>query len=206
MNNVIEFTAIPCSAATLDPYSWVENHAEYLFNYAVGQLRDASAAQDLVQETFLAAWRGLDRFAGKSTERTWLTGILRHKMIDFRRQSSRKQTVPLTTGGERVDGDLSSGAVVFSFEAADPGASPSRRLELAEFGSAFQQALRSLPPRIAEVFELYEIEEKSAADICAAMNISPSNLWVMLHRARKQLRACLQDAWLGAAETSQRAA
>ena len=75
----------PPTAAT--PDDWVEAHGDYLFNFAIGQLRDASVAEDLVQDTFLAAFKARDRFSGQSSERTWLVGILRHKICDHLRHT-----------------------------------------------------------------------------------------------------------------------
>jgi RNA polymerase sigma factor (sigma-70 family) len=72
---------------------WIESHADYLFNFAVGQVRDMNVAEDLVQDTFLAALKAHDRFTGQSTERTWLVGILRHKIYDHLRRACRERAV-----------------------------------------------------------------------------------------------------------------
>jgi RNA polymerase sigma-70 factor (ECF subfamily) len=181
----------------------VELHGDYLFNYAVGQLRDLTLAEDLVQDTLLAAMRSHDRFAGQSSERTWLTGILRHKILDHLRHKQRRPTVPLATVGEAGPDNLSDDTMLWLHEVADACACPSRRMELAEFQAALVHAMGTLPPRIAQVFELYEVQELSTDTICARLNISPNNLWVMLHRARKQLRGTLAETWAGSVtETS----
>lgn len=198
MNDSLRSTPAGSESAPLNPDAWVERHADYLFNYAVGQMRDTAAAEDLVQDTLLAALRSADRFAGQSSERTWLTGILRHKILDHLRQAQRRPTVPLTTTGERVGDGLSDETMLWVHEVADGCASPSRRVELAEFRAALVAAMGSLPPRIAQVFELYEIQNLPTGEICAELAISPNNLWVMLHRARKQLRESLEDTWAGA--------
>jgi RNA polymerase sigma-70 factor (ECF subfamily) len=189
--------------AFTDPESWVESHGDYLFNYAVGQLRDLNLAEDLVQETLMAALRSHDRFAGQSTERTWLTGILRHKILDHLRHKQRHPTVPLAPAGEAGKEGLSDDTMLWLHEVADECALPSRRLELAEFRAALEQAMGTLPPRIAQVFELYAVQEVSTDAICSQLSISPNNLWVMLHRARKQLRTTLAETWGGSlTETS----
>lgn len=198
MNTCLEPDFPAAGPMSLDPDAWVERHGEYLFNYAVGQLRDPVAAEDLVQETLLAAMRSVGRFAGQSTERTWLTGILRHKILDHLRLAKKRPSVPIATTCARW-GDVSSDdTLLWVHEVADECASPCRRLELQEFRGALIAALGLLPPRIAQVFELYEMQELSTDEICRELAISPNNLWVMLHRARRQLRECLAKAWSGA--------
>jgi RNA polymerase sigma-70 factor (ECF subfamily) len=176
---------------------WVEAHADYLFNFALGQVRDTTIAEDLVQETFLAAFKARDRFAGRSGERTWLVGILRHKIYDHLRQTCReraRRVQPPRAGNRDEAGE---DAVLWLHDVAAECQSPSRRIELAEFRAHLERALGQLPPRIAQVFQLYEMEERTNAEVCRELNISESNLWVMLHRARKQLREHLAEWWRG---------
>jgi RNA polymerase sigma-70 factor (TIGR02943 family) len=173
---------------------WVDAHAEYLFNFAIGQVRDAGIAEDLVQDTFLAAVKAQHGFGGKSSERTWLVGILRHKIYDHLRRTCRERairqdSVPLS-GEESFEE-----STLWLHEVAAETQSPSRRIELEEFRINLELALGRLPPRIAQVFQLYQIEERPNREVCAQLNISESNLWVMLHRARKQLRDQLDGWW-----------
>jgi RNA polymerase sigma-70 factor (TIGR02943 family) len=179
-------------AATTTPNDWVDDHGDYIFNFAVGQVRDASVAEDLVQETFLAALKGADRFAGQCTERTWLISILRHKIYDHLRKHCREKKHRVEPATARLDDGDMDDAMLWLHDVAAESHSPSRRIELEEFRANLEVALGKLPPRIAQVFQLYEIEEASGAEVCAKLNISESNLWVMLHRARKQLRAHLE--------------
>ena len=178
---------------------WVEAHADYLLNFGIGQVRDPGVAEDLVQETFLAALKSQNVFSGRSPERTWLVGILRHKLSDHLRKTCRERAVrvePLPAS----DGDSSDAwdtSVAWVHEMAAEATSPSRRLELAEFRANLELALGKLPPRLAQVFQLYEVEERPNQEVCARLNISESNLWVMLHRGRKQLRAQLGGWWFG---------
>jgi RNA polymerase sigma-70 factor (ECF subfamily) len=174
----------------------VTTHADYLFNFAVGQVRDAHIAEDLVQETFLAAVKAQDKFGGKSSERTWLVGILRHKIFDHLRKTCRERAVrhdPLPAN----DGEVWEESALWLHDVAAESQLPSRRIELSEFRENLELALGKLPPRIAQVFQLYEMEERPNREVCAQMNISESNLWVMLHRARKQLREHLGGWWFG---------
>lgn len=177
----------------LDPEHWVENHGDCLYRYALGQVRNGGVAEDLVQETFLAALRGQERFCGQSTERTWLVGILRHKIVDHLRLASR--SVPMARRCDQGEWETDEDLVLWLHEASADCAAPHRGIELSEFRTALEQAMGDLPPRLAQVFQLYEVEERSAQDVCEKMAISPSNLWVMLHRARHQLRQELSPWW-----------
>jgi RNA polymerase sigma-70 factor (TIGR02943 family) len=179
------------------PEDWLTAHGDYLFNLAVGQLRDPIVAEDLVQETFLAAIKARDRFGGRSSDRTWLVGILRHKIYDHLRRVCRERPIRSDIASGRPDQEVWDDSVLWAYEVAEECLEPSRRLELAEFRQALETALGQLPPRIAQVFQLYEVEERPNREVCARLNISESNLWVMLHRARKQLRQELAGWWNG---------
>jgi len=182
---------------TTTPGQWVDAHGNYLFNFAVGQIRDPSVAEDLVQETFLAAFKARARFAGNSSERTWLVGILRHKIYDHLRHACRERAVRVDSEPTRRDEEAWDDAVLWMHDVAAENESPSRRLELAEFRANLELALGELPPRLAQVFQLYAVEDRPNREVCQRLNISESNLWVMLHRARTQLRAQLTDWWSG---------
>ena len=182
---------------TTSPGQWVDAHGDYLFNFAVGQIRDPSVAEDLVQETFLAAFKARARFAGNSSERTWLVGILRHKIYDHLRHTCRERAVRVDSEPTRRDEEAWDDAVLWMHDVAAESESPSRRLELAEFRANLELALGKLPPRLAQVFQLYAVEERPNREVCQQLNISESNLWVMLHRARTQLREQLSDWWSG---------
>ena len=190
----------PVTAQAIAGSDWVEAHGDYLFNYAIGQVRDASTAEDLVQETFLAAVKGWERFSGQSSQRTWLVGILRHKIYDHLRRVCRERSVQserFPQGDTPGDQEAWDNSLLWLHEAASDCLLPSRRMELAEFREAMELALGKLPPRIAQAFQLYEVEERPNREVCDLMSISESNLWVMLHRARKQLRIELGDWWNG---------
>jgi len=178
-------------------FEWLEEHGDYLFNLAVGQVRDETAAEDLVQETFLAALKARDSFRGQSSDRTWLVGILRHKIYDHLRRVCRGRLVYSDKSSSRPDQEVWDGSLLWVYEVAAECLEPSRRMELAEFRQALETALGKLPPRIAQVFQLYAVEERSNNEVCDRLGISENNLWVMLHRGRKQLRAELADWWHG---------
>jgi len=175
----------------ITPDQWLELYGDFLFNFAMGQLRDVSEAEDLVQDTFLAAMKSHNRFAGQSSERTWLVSILRHKIYDHLRAKCRRpRFVELGADTDAGLGDVDE-SLVWLHESAAQCLSPDRRMDLQEFRGALEVALGTLPTRIAQAFQLYEIEERPGNEICATLNITESNLWVMLHRARTQLRRTL---------------
>src|SRR5512144_661402 len=188
---------------TNHPDDWLEAHGNYLFNLAVGQVRDSHVAEDLVQETFLAALRARDRFSGRSSDRTWLVGILRHKIYDHLRRVCRERPVYADTQSARSDQEAWDDSVLWAHEVAAECFEPSRRMELAELREALEMALGRLPARIAQVFQLYEVEERPNREVCEQLKISESNLWVMLHRARKQLRDELAGWWAGRSRKSE---
>jgi len=177
------------------PCEWLTAHGDYLFNLAVGQVRDPLVAEDLLQETFLAALKARDRFSGRSSDRTWLVGILRHKIYDHLRRVCRERPVQSESLPSRGDREAWDDSLLWVHEVAAECMEPSRRMELDEFREALETALGKLPPRIAQVFQLYEVEERPNREVCERLNISENNLWVMLHRARKQLRQGLSSWW-----------
>lgn len=186
-----------------DPESWVDQHGDFLYRYALLRLRDPAVAEDVVQETFLAALQARHNFAGQSSEKTWLVGILKHKIIDHFRKISRERPVHdielrpddpvelFQTSGEWIGHwDLERGPTEW---AADPG----HVLEQMEFWKVLERCLSELPARMASAFTLREMEDLSSEEICKALGISATNLWVMLHRARAHLRHCLEMNWFG---------
>lgn len=174
---------------------WVDAYGDYLFNFAMGQLRDPHVAEDLVQETFLGALKSNKPFAGMSSERTWLVGILRHKIYDHLRRTCRERALRAENELVRDDEEAWEHALLWAHDLAAESHSPTRRMELSEFRENLELALGKLPPRLAQVFQLYEMDEQSNAEVCAKLNISENNLWVMLHRARAQLREHLGAWW-----------
>jgi len=181
--------------------NWVETHGDYLFNFAIGQVRDTNIAEDLVQETFLAALKSQKNFSGRSSERTWLVSILRHKIYDHLRKTCRERAVRVDLLPAGDDEAAFEDSLAWIHQVAAESTSPSHRIELAEFRQHLEKAMGKLPPRIAQVFQLYTIEERPNKEVCEQLSISESNLWVMLHRARKQLRAELDSWWQGEPES-----
>ena len=173
----------------------VEAERPYLLRYASLQLRDAHAAEDAVQETLLAALAGEAGFAGRSNLRTWLTGILKHKVIDAVRRASRE-----TALGSDGDGDSSEFDALFDerghwLEAPAAWADPDASLEQKEFFAVLEQCLAGLPAKTARAFMMREHMGFDTGDICKELDLTATHCWVLLHRARMALRLCLEQRW-----------
>jgi len=188
-------TPEPMPAAT-DPNQWVDTHADSLFRYALTRLRRREDAEDAVQETLLAALQAQRTFRGDSTERTWLMGILRHKIVDRIRLAARDTTVEALPAGEM---DEWCGKTDRWLHAPKSwSGDPSKLSEDAEFWQQVRKCFGALPERQAQIFALRTFDELEAEDICKQTGISATNLWVLLHRARARLRACLEESWFTA--------
>jgi RNA polymerase sigma-70 factor (ECF subfamily) len=181
------------------PETWLDEHGDALYRYALTRLRDPHRAEDVVQETLLAALGGGERFSGGASVRTWLIGILKHKVMDqFRRQV---REVPLDDPDDAAAADDSPDDNDFTPSGhwrnrlSDWG-NPQQALERGELIAFLQRCLEALPERMADLYWLREVMEEDTETICKEMAITPNNLWTMLHRARLGLRRCLERTWL----------
>ena len=182
----------------LDPDQWLDCHGDYLYRYALMRVRDAGCAEDLLQETMLAAVRSYQSHAGRSSERTWLVGIMKHKVIDYFRRVARNAQFQLIT--EDVDDEIewfeTSGPWQGHWrEDRAPTSWPMHALESREFWRAFEHCLSQLPQQMSIAFTLREIDGLTSTEICEILNITPNNLWVLLHRCRNKLRRLLEVEW-----------
>jgi RNA polymerase sigma-70 factor, ECF subfamily len=177
--------------------AWVEEHGDALYRYARARVEGRELAEDLVQETFLAALQSLDRFQNRSSIRTWLFSILKHKIVDhYRRDASVR-------GLAEPDAQAAAGPAPDRFftpgglwaEAPSPWKTPEEALMDDEFHAILDGCLGGLPRSLAEAFILRELEEVEAANLCELLGLSPGNLRVRLHRARLLLRECLEKRW-----------
>lgn len=174
-------------------------HGDYLYRFALARLRDPHLAEDAVQETLLAALQG-GEFSGKSAPRTWLTGILKHKIIDqFRRQRREVALAEPDQLGEEEPGMDEMFAQGHWAEPPHAWGDPGSLLQQDQFMGILQQCMDRLPPAQARLFLLREVEELDNEEICKELDITPTNAWVMLYRARMGLRKCLEINWLGGA-------
>ena len=189
-------------AGSLDPESWVDEYGDYLYNYALLRVREGDIARDLIQETFLAAVRAKDDFARNSSIRTWLTAILKRKIIDYFRTSRRE--IPMSeleksdAFSESLFRDTGKWIACWKIDRGPVkwGIAPADALEQEEFWRTLEDCLGKLPDTLSRAFVLREIEELSTDEICNVLDVTPTNLWVLLHRARVRLRQCIEDNWI----------
>jgi RNA polymerase sigma-70 factor (ECF subfamily) len=174
----------------------LDAHCGYLLRVARLQLRDESLAEDVVQETLLAALSG-SGFSGKSSLKTWLTGILKHKIVDAIR---RKQREPLLASTFDEECDIEDLDGLFKANGAwdSPPAEwgdPEQALNRSQFFDMMDFCLEKLPPNTARAFMMREVMELDSDEICRELRIKANNLWVILYRARMALRECLEQNW-----------
>lgn len=185
-----------------DPKSWVDKYADYLYRYALTRLREKRLAEDMVQEAFLAALKSRNSFAGQSSEKTWLVGILKNKIMDHFRKSHREISIEdvinfQSAGDDDFEtGGKNTGQWKINKRPADWMIDSSDPAEIDEFWRFLKLCLSEIPKQIADIFILREIEGLENREICNEIDVNPTNLRVMLHRARKQLRRCLEANWI----------
>ncbi|MEM7456356.1 MAG: sigma-70 family RNA polymerase sigma factor [Planctomycetota bacterium] len=185
--------------AASDPATWLDQYGDYLYRFALSRLRDGDAAEEAVQETFVAALRNKEQFSGKGSERGWLMGILKRKIIDFYRKRQR-DPVNLDEESGSISDMLFDKGGHWKKEVRGFIAKSLDSLEVKEFRSILQKCLALLPSRQADAFTMRTMDDREADDICKELDISSSNYWVILHRARLRLASCIKQNWFQAGE------
>jgi RNA polymerase sigma-70 factor (ECF subfamily) len=179
------------------PSMWLENHGDYLFRYALLRVRNRATAEDLVQETLISAIKGWERFEGRSSVRTWLTEILLNKIIDLFRSAERR--LVSTATGEELEGAVEKHFNVLGLwnsVLSDWGSNPQVHLENRGFVEALSKCTEKLPELSRRAFLLRVVDGRPAEEVCNVLQITPSNLWVLIHRARHALRDCVERNWI----------
>ncbi|RKX17696.1 MAG: RNA polymerase subunit sigma-24 [Candidatus Zixiibacteriota bacterium] len=185
-----------------EPSTWIDKYGDFLYSYAMSRLNDRSVSEDVVQETFLAALKAKDNFAGASSEKTWFIGILKNKIIDYIRRASKETDLENldSVSGEESD-FIRSGPMAGSWtpqrRPADWKIDSDDLVEKKEFWKFLHYCLSVLPEKMAMIFKLREMEEEKPEKICNDLKISSTNLRVIMYRARLQMRTCLEKNWIG---------
>ncbi len=179
---------------TLNPNKWVKLYADYLYSYTKGRVNNHEIAKDLVQETFFAGLKAMKNFQGKASERTWLISILKRKIIDhYRKINSAKGKAEVKmnfySDGER-EGEWIEERVPSNWNI-----DAEKSIENTELNEALQKCISKLPEKYEMVFRMKTIQQFDTEEICKELQITSSNLWVIIHRARTQLRKCMEDNW-----------
>ena len=185
---------MPQEEITLNPDKWIDNYADYLFNYAVVRVNNSDVAKDLVQDAFFAALKSAKNFQGKSTERTWLVSILKRKVIDYYRKINSKKGKAEVRMNFYDDGE-NEGSWLEERVPQSWNNKTEKDIENEELKSQLDTCIDNLPEKYALVFRMKTIQEFETEEICKELDITASNLWVIIHRARTQLRKCMEDNW-----------
>ncbi len=193
----------PQTTSLLQPARWVDNYGDYLYNYAYFRVNKQELAEDLVQDTFLSALKAQEGFKGEASEKTWLTGILRNKIIDHYKKASTQR--------EKQELDNSRPAVSYNYFFEEEGGhwtddrgpkewgvNAGNSMESKEFFKILNACLSKLPEKWAMAFSLKTLDDVQGDKICKALDISSSNFWVIIHRAKLQLRECIEKNWIRA--------
>lgn len=177
----------------LNPNKWIDLYSDYLYNYTIVRVNDKIIAEDIVQDTFLAGLKSMKNFKGQASERTWLVSILKRKIIDYYRKinSNKGQAeVKINFSTDEDEGDWLQNRVADPFDKTAEDT-----LQNEELGNAIYNCLDKLPSKQAQVFKLKTIQGFDTETICNELNITASNLWVIIHRARTAMASCLEKNW-----------
>ncbi|REG85178.1 sigma-70 family RNA polymerase sigma factor [Winogradskyella sediminis] len=179
---------------TIDPNNWVTLYSDYLFNYTITRVNNREIAQDLISETFLAGLKSMKNFKGEASERTWLISILKRKIIDYYRKINSNKGKAEVRMNYNTDTDT-EGDWLEERVADNTVKTAEDTLVNSELGDAIYDCLAKLPEKQADVFKMKTILGYDTETICKELDITASNLWVIIHRARTALSECMEDNW-----------
>ena len=175
----------------------------YLMRFAKLQLRNDAWAEDAVSETLLAALSKPQTFGNRSQLKTWLVGILKHKVIDLIHSNTREIAAP-DGGDENSSGNDDDELDKLAFKAdghfVDPPnewGDPHQTLQQRQFFQVLDACMERLPPALGRLFLMREWLELSSQEVCKELSLTPTNLYVQMHRARLRLQECLNIHWFG---------
>lgn len=185
------------------PETWVDRYADYLYSIALYRVSDSNAAEDLVQETFVAALTAREQFKGKSSEKTWITSILKNKILDYFRKRYREKADQIEDIDMLPLDQFFDNRNNWTVKPQRWYRTPEKRVEDSQFMDVLQKCLETISPKQADAFRLREIDQSSTEEICKVLNISTTNFWVLMHRARLFMRRCLETRWFRSKEDSE---
>ena len=180
------------------PDTWVDRYGDYLYGFAMSRLRNPDAAHDCVQDTFLAAIKALDRFDGSRDIKFWLRGIMRNKIVDHIRRSVKENKVDIQAEDEALIESFWFKYSGIATTNPDPWQfNPRKHYDNSEFWVVFDRCIEEVKEPARQAFILRVLEDLSTEEVCKVMNITSNYLWVLLHRARGQLKTLLEANWTG---------
>jgi len=187
---------VPAVHQSSSPDTWVETYGDYLYGFAFYRVQDDLVAQELVQDTLVAALEARKNFSGNASEKTWLTSILKHKIMDLFRKKYRDANLDGGTLDEREIHARFDHHGRWKTGPARWASDPERLVAQKDFIEILHQCLKEMPERAARALTLRELDGESTQTLCKVLNVTPTNCWVILHRARFQLRQCIEAKWL----------
>lgn len=176
----------------IDTNQWVDEYSDLLCNYANARVNDIDLAKDLVQDTFVSALKGIENFQGKSTVKTWLFSILKRKIIDHWRKQESRKTQPMSFFNP--DG-IMKGGFLDGYQPKGKLAEIEQEIENSELRDAITRCISALPEKWKGIVIDKIVDNKESEEVCNEHDITSSNLWVIIHRAKLQLRDCLEKKW-----------
>ncbi len=190
-------------ANTLNPKEWVKNYADYLYNHAMYRTRNSALSEDLVQDTFVSAYKGKDNFKGTASEKTWLVTILKNKIIDHYRKASTRKQINVSQLGDAADYFFDTTGEEGNTNGWRGNTAPAQMkteglnlTEQNELNDILLSCFDKLPEKWGEISKMKLVDDATTEEITDTFKITKSNFWVILHRAKLQLRDCLQHNWV----------
>lgn len=181
---------------TLNAQKWIDNYADTLYGYVCARVNNTGVAEDIVQETFLSAWRAKDTYNATASEKTWLFAICKNKIIDYYRKASTQKEV-LAKDEETEDYFFADdGHWTKELAPKNWATNSETTVEKKEFYNILQLCKSKLKQIQQRVFTMKYLDDENTEVICQTLNISVQNYWVLMHRAKLQLRTCLQKNWM----------
>lgn len=187
----------------LNPKNWVKDYAEYLFHFALQRVNDKETAEDLVQETFLSAYKANETFRGQASEKTWLTGILKNKIIDYYRKASTRFQKNVSSLDTAWDSDENQSEEKIWSKMQQDNAnfesvllSPTQIHENKELQNVIFNCFDKLPELWNSITRMKLIDDMETEEISNVFSLSKNNVWVIYHRAKLQLRICIEQNWI----------
>jgi len=189
----------------LEPEKWIDKYADALYSYAFARVNRQDVAEDLVQDTFVSAWKARESFLFNASEKTWLISILKRKIIDYYRKKSTQNELNIFDKDTKDDFMDHFFAASGKYEGhwqnstapLEWGKDFETSVETDEFQDILTGCIGKLPPKWAAAFTMKNIDDMDSEEICKELQITPSNYWVIMHRAKLQLRECMEKNWFG---------
>jgi RNA polymerase sigma-70 factor (TIGR02943 family) len=176
-----------------DAEDWVDKYSAQMYRFALTRVKDQDVAEEVVQEAFLAAWKSKSSFSGRSSEKSWLFGILKHKILDHFRQLKKRGEIEFGDPGEWESAEsLFQSNGLWKTPPSSWGINPEQAAQNLQLLEALNKCVESLSDRFKSLFLLKEMDGLTADEICDQLEIKPANLWVMMHRIRNRLKTCLE--------------